>query len=57
MIWAQFCTVVTLCCVLGSDVLRDLSLFGDFEQAANSVNKNAKKSTGSLDTLMQVHIC
>ena len=37
------------CCILGYDALRWLSLLGGFEPAANSVDKNSKKSTGTLD--------
>ena len=36
-------------CVLEWDALRWLSLLGGFEQAANLVDKNSKKSTGTLD--------
>ena len=37
------------CCILVYDALRLLSLPGGFEQAANSADKNSKKSTGTLD--------
>ena len=38
-------------CVLGLDILRWLSLLGGFEQAANSVDKNSKKFTGTFGSM------
>jgi len=34
----------TCCCILGKGALRWLSLFGSFEQAANSVGKSQKNN-------------